>query len=958
MGSERWERVKILVDEALARVGTERERFLDETCAGDDALRADVESLLRYEQGGFLEPETLPDDDLLGQTLASYRIVGEMGRGGMGRVYRARDEKLGRSVAIKVLPERYAASPDRLKRFEREARLIAALNHPNVATIHGLEHVSGVHFLVLELVAGETLRERLQRGPLPQDEVLRLARQIAEALEAAHAEGIVHRDLKPSNVKITEDGTVKVLDFGLAKALRTVPTDESEEDETPPGDLVTQEGIVMGTPAYMSPEQVEGLPVDHRTDIWSFGVLLWELLTGERPFHGDSTQEVMAAVVRDEVPWERLSTDTPEALRALLHRCLTRDRRSRLQAIGEARILIERGLSGSSGSGTVHGFTVTRPEGGRPSAPEALGWRWPGAALLLVLCGLAVLAVFLQSRWSAPGSRPPLRKWSLVPPQELNLTTHNTDVKVSPNGRHITYRGDDSLWILDLEKESPRRIEHTAGAIDPFWSPDSAFIGYFNAGVMMKIPVQGGTPATICPIPTGESWGASWSPDGETIVISAGFPGRLYDVPARGGEAKLILDSTESASPEGPPLRSIYRPQFLPSEAGRRAIVFAFGFRTSPNLMVWDLETGQRKVLGAGALPSYSPSGHLVYQETGLVYRLWAVPFSLKTLDVTGRPFLIAGGGRDPAVSSDGTLVYVDSDLPPVQLTWFDRRGREVGKVGGPERCLGFPSLSPDGTRLAAAGGEDRNFRDAWVYDLGRGTRNRLTAAPENLLNVFAPVWSPRGDEVAFTVSNRDMVLRRADGSGAPRIVLSTAGFHQLTDWSMDGHLVYEIRRPQTGTDLAYLVRTGSETWEPHDFVATPFEEYAPKVSPDGRFVAYESNESGRLDVYVRPFPSGDRRWLVSNGGGRVPVWRRDGRELFYIDRQRRLVSVEVSTHPTFSPGAVTPLFDLPELRPDFLPFDVSADGSRFMLPAVVGEGSKPVIRVVQSWAAEFQSGR
>jgi Tol biopolymer transport system component len=747
---------------------------------------------------------------------------------------------------------------------------------------------------------------------------------------------------------VTEEGAVKVLDFGLAKALRDRSRDEEGEETTAvPSAPATKEGIVMGTPAYMSPEQVGGLAIDHRTDVWSFGVVLWEMLTGKRLFDGESTSEVLGAVLREEPAWGQLPADTPDAVHGLLERCLTRDRRMRLQAIGEARIVIQQCLSPTEGRRS----TPTRRRKGR------------SAAVLLAAAGLGLLAGLSGGEWLWPGrpsrdpahAAPPLRRWSLVPPQALNLTTHNTDLKLSPNGRHIAYRGDGHLWVLDLDKEQPRRIEGTGRAIDPFWSPDSAFIGYFAGGMAMKVPVQGGTPLPLCHVPDGEAWGASWSPDGDTIVISAGFPGRLYEVSAGGGDPKLILDSSEPASPSGGPIRSIYRPEFLPALAGARVVLFGFGNRVAPNIMMFDLDTRRRRVLGAGALPAYSPSGHVVYQETGLVYRLWAVPFSLETLDVAGRPFLVADSGRDAAVSSDGTLVYVDGDVPRVQLSWFDRRGRMVGRVGQPERIASYPALSPDASRLAVTAGDDWNFRDAWVYDLRRGVRTRLTAAPENLWNVSSPVWSPQGDDLAFTVSNRELMLRRADGSGSATAVLTTETPHTVTDWSSDGqYVLYEVQTERTGIDLRYLKRVGQNAWGALDFLATPFNESAAKVSPDGRYVAYVSDESGRLEVYVRPFPSGFGKWLVSADGGTTPVWRRDGRELFYLDSGFRLSAVAVSTRPVFTVGATTPLFPFPRLT--YPEFDVSADGSRFILAAVVGETPRPVIRVVQNWAAEFQA--
>jgi serine/threonine protein kinase len=946
MDPERWRQITALFHDALVRDGAERAAFLDEACAQDEALREEVERLLAaHEEAGDLELNST-STGLVGRQLGGYQVLEEIGRGGMGRVYRAVDSALGRDVAIKVLPKEFASNPERVRRFEREARLIAAVNHPKVATIHGLQRDGETRFLVLELVPGETLQDRLDRGPIPVQEALGLAVQIAEALEAAHDLGVVHRDLKPSNVKVTEEGAVKVLDFGLAKAFRDAPSGETTDAASLPAEPpTTREGAVLGTPPYMSPEQVGGARLDPRTDIWSFGVLLWEMLVGERPFDGETTAQVFAAVVRDEPDWARLPAATPETVRTLLQRCLTRERRNRLQAIGEARISLETWLSNPAPTAGTTG----------PRLPFH-GWRW-AAGLALLTGGLGIVALLGLEHG---GSRPPtpLRRWSITPRQTLNITTFDTDLKVSPDGRHIVYGSQEGLWVQDLDQDEPRRIEDTSYSIEPFWSADSSFVGYFRDGAVVKVPLRGGAPSVLCP--AAEPWGASWSPDGATIVFSAGYPGVLYEVSANGGTARKIVDPSEPAVPGGAPLGSVYRPDFLPAAAGPRVILFAFGPRTAPTIAMQDLDSRRRKILGAGVLPSYAPSGHIVYQETGIAYSLWAVPFALKTLEVTGRPFQITPRGRDATISDDGTLVYVEGEAPRGQLVWLNRRGEKVGQIGQPEAEFAQPTLSPDGRQLAVAAGADRNFRDAWVYDLARGVRNRLTRSPEDLTNVVTPIWSPRGDEIAFTVGNRDMVVRRADGTGEARTLLTTQAPHYLTDWSSDGRcLVYQLGEGETRSDIWYLRREEDGSWAAHPFLVTASEEGDAKLAPDGRYVAFVSNASGSYEVYVRPFPSGDRSWLISRGGGMNVHWSQHGRELLYVDGEDRLVSVPVSTRPTFSTGSPTPLFELPSPISANLhrigDFDVSPDGSRFVVPQAVPPPSRPVIHVVQNWIAEFQ---
>jgi len=525
MSSERWERVKRLVDGALAMDGSRRERFLDEACADDETLRAEVESLLRHEPDSFLESRAPAADPLLGRGLSHYRVEEEIGHGGMGRVYRARDLKLGRDVAVKVLPESFAGNLERVKRFEREARLVAALNHPNVATIHGLETVDGTRFLVLELVGGETLKERLRRGPLPVETALRLAVQVAEALQAAHEAGVVHRDLKPGNVKVTPEGSVKVLDFGLAKELRERPhDDDADTGATAADSLSTKADVVLGTPSYMSPEQVGGSRgVDHRTDIWSFGVMLWEMLVGERPFGGESIPEILGAVLHEEPRWERLPTETPPPVRALLRRCLTRDTRNRLQAIGEARIAIDEWLAHPTDEAAERGSALR----GWPSLLAGRGLPW-------LVVGLGLLASPFVIRWvSGAKVALPLLQSVLPGPPGAGLEPL-AGFALAPDGSRLAFiaRGADGasrLWVRPLAALQARPLAGTEGADAPFWSPDGRDIGFFADHKLKRVPAAGGAVRVLAG-PTPEHKGGTWSPDGR-IVYGPDYRTGLFEVP-------------------------------------------------------------------------------------------------------------------------------------------------------------------------------------------------------------------------------------------------------------------------------------------------------------------------------------------------------------------------------------------------------------------------------------------
>ncbi len=572
-------------------------------------------------------------------------------------------------------------------------------------------------------------------------------------------------------------------------------------------------------------------------------------------------------------------------------------------------------------------------------------------------------------RGPAPAEPAPLVRFAFTPAVGVGISNSltDTDVAISPNGRHIALTAADTqgkLWIQDLDQQRPRAIEGTEGAWGPFWSPDSDFIGFAAGGEVKKVSVQGGLASRLCQLPATHFHGGTWSPDGEVIVFSSGAAGSghsLYEVPARGGTANLLIAPEESEGSPGGPTGIILSSHFLPSEAGARVLVFTFGSRPRQTMMVQDLETGQRELLGPGAFPFYSASGHLVYQSDPLTHDLWALPFSLDTLRATGEAFPISENSRGPTIAADGALVYLDGTRSgQQQLVWLDRRGEQTGEVGPVQEGIGSPVLSPDGRLLAIDATEGSNL-DVWVYDIDRGVRTRLSTSPER---DFRPVWSPAGDEVAFS-SNRagsqDIFLRQADGSGEEKVLAEAPSMELLSDWSRDGkYLLYHTTDPETGADLWYLERNEDGSgWEPHPFLQTPFSERVPRFSPDGRYVAYVSDESGQNEVYVQPFPEGGRKVTVSSNGGTKLRWSRDGKELFYVEGET-LVAVSVSSGSSFSVDSATRLFEHAGvgLVTNYAPYDVSADGQRFIVAEPVEEGADAPaqsIRVVQNWYEEFR---
>ena len=911
---------------------------------------------------------------MTGQTISHYKILTELGRGGMGIVYKAEDTKLERTVALKFLASHLLEDEESHARFIREAKAAASLDHQNICTVHEIDEIDGQTFIAMAFVEGQSVKQKIEARPLKLDEALDIAIQTAQGLKAAHQKEIVHRDIKPANLMLTGEGQVKVMDFGLAQL--------AEQSR------LTKTATMLGTPAYMSPEQTRRLPTDRRADVWSLGVVIYEMVTGCLPFEGERQEAVLYAIGNEEPePPTALRSRVPLELDRIVEKALAKSPDERYQHVEEMIVdlksLSKKLAAGKSTSLRTHPGAAPIDAGAQRAVSSAVS---PGAGVrsdlapqepavpvvparklrlhqgLLAATAIALLAVSLvHFRETLPEA--PLRRFAFTPPEGVGATPASTNVAISPNGKHIAFIAGGSertLWVQDLDQRQPRAIDGTQGADDPFWSPDSNFIGFAAGGELKKVSVQGGLAMRVCELPGRFSFGGTWSPDGEVIVFSSGPPIVLYEVPGRGGTPNLLISPEESEGAPGGPAGGIYWPQFLPPEAGGRVLVFTSGSGIHETMMVQNLETGHRELLGPGAMPFCSPSGHLVYQPGVLTNDLWALPFSLDTLRATGEAFPISENSRGPTVAADQTLVYLDGTGLGQQLVWLDRRGEKTEEISQAQEVIGSPALSPDGRLVAVTATEGSNT-DVWVYDITRGVRTRLSSAPER---DFRPVWSPAGDEVAFSsnrAGNQDIFLRQADGSGEAKVLAATPHNKQLSDWSRDGkYVLYHRDNPETGADLWYLERNEDGSgWEPHPFLQTPSRETVPRFSPDGRYVAYVSYESGQNEVYVQPFPEGGRKVTVSSNGGTKVRWSQDGKELFYVEGQT-LLAVSVSSGSSFSVGSATRLFEHPGLRSvgNYAPYDVSADGQRFILAEPVGEGAdapEPSIRVVMNWYEEFR---
>jgi Tol biopolymer transport system component len=960
MKPELWEQIAQLHRAALEIEEGARAAFVTKACAGDELLRRDVESLLALEGNAedFMESsaleavaaqlakEQLPMRALNpGTRFESFEILGPLGAGGMGEVYRARDIKLDRDVALKILPATFTDDAERMARFRREARVLASLNHPNIGSIYGMEESNNLCVFVLELVEGPTLADRIAGGAVPLQEALAIAGQIADAMAYAHEKGVTHRDLKPANIKITPEGNVKVLDFGVAKVLQGYENSGSDSSYPPTlAKPTTLSGMIPGTPAYMSPEQAKAKPVDRRADIWAFGVVLYELLTGGHLFQRETVSDTLAAVLKEEPDWNRI----PVKVQPLLRHCLEKDPKRRLRDIGDMYLLLE---------------TASIP--GRTRRP----WlAWGAVALLLVAAAVLSLIHFRRRPLvSAPV------QFQIAPPGSL---PQGEAFAVSPDGRHLAFAAPGSdgvarLWIRDLASLEVRVLSDSypasvkpRGVVPPFfWSPDSRFIGFQAGGKLAKIEISGG-PAQLLSDVQGTVVGGSWNRDG-VIVFADNIRG-IMQVSADGGVAvplttfdpsrKEVVHALPSFLPDG--RHFLYLRE---SSASEESGVYLGALNTKPE------KQDTRRILTCMSGPIYVPSsdsdsGRVLFLRQGT---LMAQPFDLHRLEAFGEVVPIAqqvgsyiGYGLFSA-SSNGVLVYRSNFGQNYQLTWFDRQGRILKTVAEPGSYNSM-ALSPDERRVAVSrtNPEDTPNWDVWLLDLTRNTSTRLTY--DEARAIF-PVWSSDGSSIIFDSihdGEMNLYLTLASGAAGSRLLVeSTAEYKNdkyATSVSRDGgFLLFTVEDPATKGDLWVLPLHGDR--KPRPFLRTKFNESSGRFSPDGHWIAYTSDESGSDDIYVREFSSGSAqgpwdaggKWLISKGGGTDPRWRGDGKELFYVASDGKLTSVDISAKPMFKAGAPKPLFQLP---PGFIGGDVTADGRRFLVGVPVAQSASVPFTVVLNW--------
>jgi serine/threonine-protein kinase len=884
-----------------------------------------------------------------GTRVGVYEVTAQIGEGGMGQVYRARDTKLNRDVALKVLPHSFASDPERLVRFTREAQMLASLNHSNIGAIYGIEESGDVRALVMELVEGEDLSQRIARGAIPLDETVPIARQIADALEAAHERGIIHRDLKPANIKLRPDGTVKVLDFGLAKAMEPAPAMSVNAMTSPTLSMhATQAGIILGTVAYMSPEQAAGKPVDKRSDLWAFGVVLMEMLTGRPVFTGETVSHVLAAVLRAEPDWTTLPAGTPAPIRRLLRRCLDKDRKRRLDSAAAARLEIDEALAPIGDASTV---SVTMQEA---AWRRALPWASTGALAL-------ALMLVLWAPWRRASPPAPLRlsaelgaDASLVLASSGGAPAGNAAV-VSPDGSQLAFvaqphGGAPRLYVRRLDQLTATPLAGTEGAAGPFFSPDGQWLGFFSGGKLKKIAVTGGAPVALADAPSAR--GGSWTEDGTIVFTPTSGNIGLWRVPAVGGTAERLTTPA--------PGEATHRwPQVLP---GGRAVLYtvstAVGTYANAWLAAQPLPAGTSHVVQRGGFYGrYLPSGHLTWVHDGT---LFAAPFDLAALAVTGPavpvvPGVLSGtnsGGAQVEVSHTGTLVYLPGgeNASAAPLDWLTRDGKTTPLMATPANWGGV-QIAPDSRRLAFSLADAANF-DVWTYEAARDALTRLTFDPGSDRN---PVWTPDGRRLVYSASRsgtaQNLYWQRVDGGGDATRLTTSPNVQYPGSWHPSGRvLAFSEIRPQTGTDLMVLPVEGDEAsgWKPGTptvFLSGPFTEQEPRFSPDGRWLAYESNESNAFEIYVRPFPGPGGRWPISTGGGTNAVWSRARRELLYLAPDGRIMLVPyTAAGDAFQAEKPRVWSETPvQLRPlTGARFDLHPDGERVAMAPVSAATAGP----------------
>jgi eukaryotic-like serine/threonine-protein kinase len=882
-----------------------------------------------------------------GTRLGPYEIVSPLGAGGMGEVYRARDTKLGREVAIKVLPSSVTGDAERLARFRREAQVLASLNHPNIAAIYHVEDADGVPAIVMELVQGETLAERISRGPIPVDEALPIAKQIAEALEAAHEQGIVHRDLKPANVKVTPNGIAKVLDFGLARlsemtsasnagsaALSMSPTITSPA-------LVSGVGVLLGTAAYMSPEQAKGTPADKRSDIWAFGCVLYEMLTGKRPFRGEDVGDTLAAVLKTEPDWSLLPVGTPPSIRVLLRRSLNKDRRQRLGDAGVVRLDIDDALAPPPA----------------PMTPYARlgGWHTSPIRTGLVAAVAVAIGVGLGIQLSRPAVAPlGAARFALTLPPGTELAA-GPAVAISPNGAHVAFvasrgGGAPQISIRPLNAIEPRTFDDTQGAAAPFFSPNGEWLAFFADGKLKKMSTTGGV---VIPLADADPQSGSWGLD-DRIVFRKG--GELVQVSSAGGQPRPLWSAnrTDAASRGRVP----YDPEILP---GGTAVLFTSRSGEEDTVDDWSvdvvrLDTGERKVLiQGGHRPHYLATGHLVFLRSG---KVMAVPFDVARLEVSGTPVPVIEGVQESSFnggtfscSQTGSCVYVAGSLNTQRTVAFIDRAGAIQPVPLPPQSYQHPRFSPDGEKVSFWIEQSRC--DVVVYDIRRGVLTRITSDGDN----HHPVWTPDGREITYLsrkgppAAAYEVYSKSADGNGSEE-PLSTAPQNLSAgselSWTPDGKALAFAHRG----DIWLLPRPDGKS---RPIVQSRFNEITPAFSPDGRWLAFVSDESGQQEVYVQPFAESGPKYRISTHGGTEPVWAPRGGELFFRSGIQ-MMAVDITTQPRFVAATPRALFSQSfALVRGRANYDVSPDGQRFVLVGL-GDSEQPAqINIVLDWFNELK---
>ena len=892
----------------------------------------------------LIESGRLP---VIGSRLAQYEIVGHLGTGGMGEVFQATDTRLGRSVAIKFLPEAFAHDAERVGRFEREARVLASLTHSNIATIHGIDEANGRKFLVMELVAGETIADRLARGPIPLEDALPLAKQLADALEAAHDKGIVHRDLKPANIKITPDGQVKVLDFGLAKAVDTTQgsglTAQGNLSNSPTmtTPAATAMGVVLGTAAYMSPEQAKGRPTDRTTDMWAFGCVLYEMLTARPVFEGESIGEILGSIFKTEPDWTRLPADTPASVRRLLRRCLQKDRALRLKDAGDARLEIVE----------AHADAVPTTAAAAPSRRERLAWI---AAVVLLA---AVAGVMAATGFRTPPAPAEVRLDIAMPPSPTPA-----GIAVSPDGKRIVFRGErQQLWVRSFDSTTANPLAGTTDGNRPFWSADSQSIGFFAESKLRRIAADGGQARDLANafLPRGGTWNR------DNVILFVPRPNSpIMKVSSTGGEATPVTTV-------GPEHLGHYAPQFLPD--GRHFLYYVMGSPDTNGVHVGDLSSSEtRHVLKTESAAVYASSSLLYLRQGELV----AQPFDPDRLTTTGDAVVVArgvaGSSDTPAIAAadGGPIVFRAASgggggTARSHFAWFDRSGKEIARVGEPVTGFGrSPSLSPDGRHVAYTRVLTPGQADIWLLETNRGVLSRFTFEKGDDLT---SVWSPDGGRIVFGSNRRDSTVndlyekRLADAAGSEQLLLTGDQSKSATDWSRDGnYLLYSSVDPKSNSDIWAMRMNGDRPSEgsgrpepvegrkPFPVVQTDFQEGGAVFSPDGRWIAYQSNKSGRPEIYLQPFPGPGAEVQVSTTGGSLARWRRDGKEIFYIGPDDRLMAVSIRPAPTGStPELATPV-TLFQANTDN--YSVAPDGQRFLLYLTSTPPITTPLSVILNW--------